>query len=261
MTDQSLLELSLERPDQGDAAIVKTLRKALSVLDAVATADAPLTVAQIALVTGLSRPTTHRLVQTLVADGYLAPVARTSTFTVGFSVLQLAASLLDRNRLRIEALPHLQTLAQKSGERTNLGILHKGAVLYLGGVEKLSLPPIYSRFGKTAPLHCCSLGKAILAFSPEDEVRALLSRPLVPQTPNSITDPEVLMRELHQARIDGYAVDREEHMPGSFCVATPIFDRRNRPVGAIGLSGRDITPLLDEVANLRHTAELISHGL
>ena len=67
---------------------------------------------------------------------------------IGYSVLQLSARLLDSNRLRIEALPHLQALANLTGERTNLGILHRNKVLYLAGVEKPSLPTIYSRFGQ-----------------------------------------------------------------------------------------------------------------
>ena len=76
--------------------------------------------------------------------------------------------------MRIEALPHLQHLAHVSGERTNLGVLHKNKVLYLAGVEKPTLPTIYSRFGKTAPAHCCSLGKAILAHLPERQVHELI---------------------------------------------------------------------------------------
>ena len=44
-----------------------------------------------------------------------------------------------------------------------------------------------------------------------------------------------------------------------FCVAAPIFDPHNRPVAAIGLSGRALAPLVAEVDTLRHAAEIISH--
>jgi DNA-binding IclR family transcriptional regulator len=50
-------------------------------------------------------------------------------------------------------------------------------------------------------------------------------------------------------------------VPGSFCLAVPIFDARNRPLGAIGLSGRDLAPLIAQEALVRHTAEVISHLL
>ena len=182
--------------------------------------------------------------------------------SIGFAVLPLAASLLDRNRMRIEALPHLNTLAQQSGERANLGILYRDRVLYIAGVEKPALPTIYSRFGKTAPAHCCSLGKAILAYLPEPEVRALLGRqPLIAHTPASIISRAAFDKELEEIRLRGYAFDRAEHVPGSFCLAAPIFDARHRPLGAIGVSGRELEPLIKHHPLVQHTAEVISHLL
>jgi IclR family KDG regulon transcriptional repressor len=245
-----------------EASAVKSLRKALGILNCVANSDHPLTVAEVALETGLARPTAHRLAQTLIAEGHLWQDPLDGRLSVGFSVLQLASSLLDRNRLRIEALPHLQVLAQKTGERANLGIIHQNRLLYLAGVEKPSLPTIYSRFGKTAPVHCSSLGKAIAAYLPEAEFKKLIAAaPLDPQTPKSITSFRRFVDELNEVRVKGYAVDIEEHQLGSFCLAAPIFDRQDRVVGAIGLSGRSLEPLLAEVDTIRHTAELITHVL
>ena len=113
----------LSEADGSARSAVKSLRKALSVLNAVAAADRPLTVAEVALHAGIARPTAYRFVQTLVAEGSLAQDASDGRLSIGFAVLPLAASLLDRNRMRIEALPHLNTLAQQSGERANLGSL------------------------------------------------------------------------------------------------------------------------------------------
>jgi DNA-binding IclR family transcriptional regulator len=245
-----------------DRSAVKSLRKALTILDVVAAAEHPLSVAEIAIRAGIARPTAYRLVKTLVADAHLAESQVDGRLSIGFAVLPIAASLLDHNRLRIEALPHLHALAQQTGERVNLGILHRDRVLYLAGVEKPALPMIYSRFGKAVPAHCCSLGKAILAHWPENDVRALVTRqPLTAHTPNSITSLTSLMKELRDTRERGYAVDRAEHVPGSYCVAATIFNDRNEPVGAIGLSGRAIDPLIKHKAMLQQTAELISHVL
>lgn len=245
----------------GDASAVKSLRKALSILDAVAASDRPVSVAEIALQAGIARPTAHRLIQTLVAEGYLTEGAE-GRYVIGFAVLPLAANLLDKNRMRLESLPHLHALALKTGERVNLGILYHDRVLYLAGIEKPSLPTIYTRFGTTVPAHCCSLGKAILAHLPEPRIRAVLNAgPLVAYTPNSITNLTRFMDELAEIRERGYALDRAEHVAGSFCVATTIFDTHNQPVGAISLSGRSLEPLIAQSDMLRHTAEVISHVL
>ena len=250
------------RPDGHDRSAVKSLRKAMTVLNAVARAERPLTMAELAVRAGIARPTAYRLVQTLAGEGHIVQDPVDGRLSIGFAVLPLAASLLDRNRLRLEALPHLQALAQETGERANLGILHREEVLYLAGVEKPSLPMIYSRFGKTAPAHCSSLGKAVLAYMPEAQLTPLLeSMPLKPQTPTSITSRPDFARDLEETRRRGYAIDRAENTPGSFCIGTTIFDAKNQPIGAISLSGRALEPLLRRVDTLRHTAEVISHML
>ena len=125
---RSISSRASDSADRADISAVKSLRKALSVLDAVACAARPLTVAEVAVNAGIARPTAYRFVQTLVSAGYLAQDPVDGRLSIGFAVLPLASSLLDRNRLRIEALPHLHNLANKTGERANLGILYRDCV-------------------------------------------------------------------------------------------------------------------------------------
>jgi len=240
--------------------VVKSLRRAMSILEAIAASGRPLSVAELATSTGLARTTIHRIVQTLVSLAYLAQSAVDSRLTIGLRTLPLAASALDTNRMRIEALPHLQVLAQRTGMRVNLGVLFDNQVMYLAGVEKPSLPTIYSRFGKMAPVHCCSLGKAILAFLPKkDALRTLAAWPLTRQTPNSITSMDRLLEDLEATRTRGYAIDAEEHQPMTFCVAAPIYDISYQLVGAVSISAGSADAVLAEVGAVRHCAEQISH--
>jgi DNA-binding IclR family transcriptional regulator len=69
------------------------------------------------------------------------------------------------------------------------------------------------------------------------------------------------MKELADTRKRGYAIDRAECVPSSYCVAAPIFDATNRPIGAIGVSGRELEPLVKHQNLVRQTAEIISHHL
>jgi DNA-binding IclR family transcriptional regulator len=261
-TAKTAAAVAIAASDDPERSAVKSLRKALTVLNTVAGAERPLTVAEVAINSGIARPTAYRFVQTLVAAGYLSQDPADGRLSMGFAVLPLASSLLDRNRMRKEALPHLQSLAQQTGERANLGVLYRDRVMYVAGVEKPALPTIYSRFGKSAPAHCSSLGKAILAHLSEVEVCALLARrPLAAVTPATITNSADFAKELEDTRERGYAIDRAEHALGSYCVAAPIFDANNRPIGAIGVSGRDLEPLIKYQELVRHTAEVISHHL
>jgi DNA-binding IclR family transcriptional regulator len=244
------------------ASPTKSLGKALRLLELVAAAEHPPTVAELAQMAGLTRPTTYRLVQTLAAASFVRADALDGRLSIGLGVLPLAASLLDRNRLRIEALPQLQALAVRTGERVNLGILHDDRVLLLAGAEKPSLPTIYSRFGRLVPVHCCAMGKAILAFLPTEEVRAIVAaHPMVPHTTNTITSLPALLSELEATRARGYAIEQGEHMPGSCCIAAAVLDANARAIGAISISGRALEPLIADIAHLSRTAEMVSHLL
>ena len=244
-----------------DVSAVKTLKKALGLLQFIAASDRPITVAAVALGAGVSRPTAHRLCQTLVTEGFLSQDEVSGRLSIGYGVLPLAASHLDNNRLRLESLPHLNTLAQLTKQRVNLGVLFRKEILYLAGIEKPSLPMIYSRFGKTAPAHCCSMGKAILANLPKEDVNDVFSSKPIQETSNSITDFATFEKELSTIRKQGYAIDHEEHLMRTFCVGFAIFNGHGEIVGAISVSGPNLDVILENLENIRYTAELISHLL
>lgn len=240
----------------------KTLAKALTLLDVVATAEHPPTVSELAVRAGLTRPTAHRLVQTLVSAGFVQQDPLDNRLTIGYAVLPLASSLLDRNRLRLEALPHVQALAHKMNERVNLGILNRNRVLILAGGEKPSLPTIYSRFGRTVPVHCCALGKAMLAFLPPGEALAIAKAyPLTARTAKTITNVSALLDDLEAVRARGYSTENGENSATSSCVGVPIFDSHDRPIAAISVSARSLEPLIKDIGDVLRTAELISHIL
>ncbi len=249
-------------PPEYDRSMVKSLNKALSIVAAVATADRPLTVSEVSLLVQVPRPTTHRIIQTLVDADYLQHDPVDGRISVGLAPISIAASALDSHRLRIEALPQLQMLAAQTGERSNLGCLFRYKVLYLAGIEKPGLPTVRARFGQIVDAHACALGKAIVAFLPEADVHALVkARPLKRLTSTTITTLPAFMKELAETRRRGYAIDRGENVEGSICISAPIFSRANVPVASIGISGRNLDSVIGASPAVRHAAELISHML
>jgi IclR family acetate operon transcriptional repressor len=95
-----------------------------------------------------------------------------------------------------------------------------------------------SYVGTRSAYHSTACGKAMLAYFDDAARRALYAaRPLVPATPNTITDPAILERQLAQVRRAGYALDLEENEPSASCVAAPIFDGFGQVAGAISVSG------------------------
>ncbi|CAN5485725.1 IclR family transcriptional regulator [soil metagenome] len=254
------LEIESVATEPAPLQLVKTLGKALSLLDWVAKAEHPITVGALAQRSGFSRPTTYRLVNTLVAAGFLEQNAVDGRLTIGYGILPLAASLLDTNRLRIEALPHLQSLAATVNSRVNLGVLHLQKIMILAGGEKPSLPTVRARFGQTVPVHTCALGKAILSGLPTEEVKVIIAaQPLVPRTPHTITTLPALLDDLARIRKRGYSTELRENTLTSCCIGVPIFNGNDQPVAAISVSGRSLEALEKDIEHVLGTAELISH--
>ena len=242
--------------------MTKSVLKALDILELVSSSGKSISVSQVAKILEINRTTASRFVQTLESRGYLIKNNDSNAYQIGLKILPMAAKLLDSNRLRVESLPYLDELAKKCGDRINLGILYEGEVLYLGGVDKPSLPMKYSLFGKTPPAHCCSIGKVILAHMPEEEVEAILDRkPLIKLTENTITDRKLFFQHLAEIRSQGYATDNQESQLGVFCRGALIKNSEGRGIGAISFTTNNFEKLNEKVDDLLKTAEIISHAM
>ena len=243
--------------------MTKSVLRALDILELVSSSQKSVTPSQIAYILGINRTTAFRFVQTLGSRGYLMKNNDRNEYQIGLKILPMAAKSLDSNRLRVESLPYLEELATKCGERINLGILYEGEVLYLGGVDKPSLPMKYSLFGKTPPAHCCSLGKVMLAHMPEEEVGAILDRkPLIKLTENTITDRKLLYQHLAEIRSQGYATDNQETLPGVCCTGALVKDSEGRGIGAISItSTSNLEKIKEKLDDLLQTSEIISHAM
>jgi IclR family transcriptional regulator, acetate operon repressor len=94
------------------------------------------------------------------------------------------------------------------------------------------------KLGSRVPLHASGVGKAIFASLPDDQIDALIKvRGLARITDNTITSPETMWASIRVIRQRGFSFDDEEHLPGTRCVAAPIYDEHAEPLGAISLAG------------------------
>jgi len=94
-----------------------------------------------------------------------------------------------------------------------------------------------SHIGIRNPMHCTALGKAILAYYPQDQVEVIIREGLPARTPFTLTSPESLRAELERIRGEGFAIDDQENELGVRCTGAPIFDYTGKVVGAISVSG------------------------
>jgi DNA-binding IclR family transcriptional regulator len=95
-----------------------------------------------------------------------------------------------------------------------------------------------TRIGASNPLHCTSVGKAILAFLPEEKITEIMKRIRYERfTHRTIATAEALRTEIEKTHRRGYAVDDEEFEEGLRCIAVPVLDAQRQPVAAVSISG------------------------
>lgn len=221
----------------GDGNFAQTVLKALDVLECLAVAEGAQTAQEVALGCGLSRTTAHRLLTTLLTRGYVASAGE-GQYRLGPGLLHLSHSLLDRFDLPAVAKPELREICRLCDETAYLAILDGGEILYLDRVESSHSIRLRSSVGTRGPLHCTSLGKAILAFLPPDERAALLDRTvLARRTARTITDRAALEAHLCLVRERGFAIDDIENEEGVRCLSAPVFGHDGRVCAAVSVSG------------------------
>jgi len=184
----------------------------------------PMSVRELAAAVGASRTTAHRILETLCAKGF-ASFSAGQGYTIGESAFGIG-SLLNGRGLHRAAAPFLRALHAETRETVNLAIRHHDAMLVIAGLES------------SLPLRTTSwVGKSYLAALPPDALEEVLARlVLTPVGPRSITDADVLQRELVRARRRGFAVDDEESVEGMRCVGAAIAGPGPAPAGAISVS-------------------------
>ncbi|HKB09316.1 MAG TPA: IclR family transcriptional regulator [Vicinamibacterales bacterium] len=216
---------------------VDAAAKALDLLSAFSFREPRLSLADLAARTGIPRPTAFRLLTTLEQAGFVAKVSGEYQLGIKCFVLgNIVAASLD---LREKAQRHLAQLRDATGETVHLAVLDGWQVLYL---ERLQSPhPIgfmRSRIGAIVPAYCTGLGKTLLAHKPPADVESWLStQTLHTMTPQTITSPRRLMKELRAIRERGYGLDEQEHEIGVRCLAVPIANHTGEVIAAISVAG------------------------
>jgi DNA-binding IclR family transcriptional regulator len=210
------------------------LSKAFAILDALRDAQVDLTRAQLARRTGLPMTTVHRLAGELCEHGALEMTDR-RTYRVGPWLWEIGMLSAHTRTLRHVAIPFMQDLYETTHENVQLAVPDGLDALIVERVRGRTSVPITSRVGGRLPMHATGVGKAILAYLPEETVEAVISRGLTPITPYTIVSGDILRAELAEVRERGYAMTRMEMGLNSASVGVPILDASGEVIGGISI--------------------------
>ncbi len=195
--------------------LVQTIERASSILDILGKSPQGLSVGELSKKTGFPKGTTHRLLTSLAYFDYVRQDSMTKKYHLGFKLVELGNRLLYQLDLRTEAHPYLIKLAERTKETVHMVILDRNEALYVDKVDASDHAGglrMVSMLGARIPTHCCAVGKAMLAFLPEERLVSIIKDKGQPRrTGNTITDIEELKKHLQLIREQGYAFDDEEN--------------------------------------------------
>ncbi|MBQ8402354.1 MAG: IclR family transcriptional regulator [Clostridia bacterium] len=212
-------------------------RRVLEILELFADSATPMTISDITAATGYPKTSVFDIVGILHDKGFIRrDNDRAKTYVIGVKAYQVGMTYLQHTNLYSLAHPLLTELRDRLGETCYLAVEEKGSIIYLDKLESDAPIRASCNIGSKNFLHLTGLGKAILAAWPEEKVRAVCPAPLEVHTPNTIPDPETLLRVLEETRIRGYAQDLGEDNPYIRCVAAPVLDTSGAPCAAISIS-------------------------
>lgn len=212
--------------------------KMLRILDCFTLKGGQLSVGEITELTGLPRSTTHRWVSILRNTGLLDQDCSRDVYRLGLRLIHLGNTALSSMDVSREARHILESLSRSAGARSHLCVFDGNQMIFvtrtIGGRA--------GRFNSTtvmesSPCYCTSVGKAVLAFQPQETVDRIIQQGLRPYTTNTIVDADRLRKELKLTRKLGYAVNNGEMDLSERCVGAPVRNAAGRVIAGLSLTG------------------------
>ena len=221
------------------SAKTNSIEKALNILMSFAPYCEEMGTLEISQKLGFNKATTSRILNLLTDYGFLQRNQSNKKYILGREIVRLgdASNRFLRSNIVQIAKPYIDQLKTELNETVALEMFSRDNSLMTYISQGPQQIPIVAEIGEMLPKHAAAGAKVVLAFLPSSESERIIQRPLQSWTPNTITDPIILFKQLHEFRETGVSIDREEVELGVSGVGAPIFDRKKKPVGAVVVVG------------------------
>jgi DNA-binding IclR family transcriptional regulator len=239
--------------------VIQSVDRAIRVLTALQGARR-MSLSELSARLDLAPSTTHGIVRTLVEHGMVVQERGSSRYQLGPAVLRLGNVYLDTLELRSKAIPWAEDLARRTGLAVRTGVLLIDDVVIIHHEPRPDGSRQMPEVGIVIPAHASALGKAMLAFLPDEAERMLADGELRSMTGETLTSPDDVRRQLAEIRATGIAREQDEAVLGEAAIGSPVFDSWGDVVGAIGVV-RSAASDTDPGDQVRETARALSREL
>lgn len=234
-----------------EKSLVPGLERGLKIIELLEREKEGLSFGELLDRTGIPRPSLARILNVLETYDFIRNSVD-GRYRLGYKLLSLGYTVYSQLDLVGEAKPFLMKLVELTGETAELTVLDRGEILYIDKIDSPEAIRLVARIGsRYKTLHCTAIGKVYLAYMGEDFLENYLSSVGLPSfTEKTITNPEILRKQLEEIRSRGYAFDDEEVRIGVRRVASPIFGSFKGLVGVLGIAGPIFRITLDRIEEL-----------
>jgi IclR family transcriptional regulator, acetate operon repressor len=215
----------------------QSVQRATAILRAAAERPAGDTASGLARSTGLPTSTAMRLIYTLETEGFLTRQGN-GRYVIGLGLARLGHDAGHGDLLDATARAALDRVAAETRETVTLSVVRgREALDVVLQIDTPHLIQAVNWVGRRYPLHASSSGKVLLAAFEPARLERFLDAPLERPTEATITDPNVLRREIELVAARGYAEISDELEEGLASVSVPIFEREGRLVATLNVTG------------------------
>lgn len=226
-----------------------SVKKAFEIIKFISTNQGKLSLSELSRQLNMNKTTMFRYLETLEVLNILE--RRDSNWYLGIELFSLGYKVDANSRIVERIHPELVEVSERLNETLNLVGMYDNSALYLDKVESSRALQMRSKVGDHLPLHCTSLGKAILSCLPLNEVDKILNIiDLKPYTPNTVTSIKKLKKQIDFVKLNGYSLEKEELEPGLSCIAIPLHIKVINFYGGLSFSGSPERFTKDKVREL-----------
>ncbi len=172
----------------------------------------------------LNKTTTYRLLKTLESYGFVVQDPISHKYLLGHLILKISSNPIIANQsLIVCAYEEMKRLRDKSGETVTLHVRVGTQRICLEEIQSQKSAKYIVGKGSVSPIYAGSAGKILLAELDKEELQLLLKNiRLVAVGPNTITDKNILDKELEKIRKLGYAISWGETLEGAISISIQI---------------------------------------
>ena len=230
-----------------NSAKVKSLFKALCLLDYFDSNNPERSIKELSELTGMLKSSVYNIISTFQMCGYIEKSTTSGKYKLGKKILTLSNVLYSTDQTKAIIKPYMDMVAEECKETVYLAFPSGAEIVYV----EASYPPgiLYARsiVGVRADMYCTSVGKAMLAYSDDALLREVLAKELKELTSFTLTSEEALRNDIEMTRKRGYSIDNMEHEYGIRCVGVPVHNNRGNLVGALSISGPSLRIMDDRL--------------